>query len=207
MPHHEAPNCDEQFQCGRGHPMGYPECVPASAVCNGFPDCSNGADERGCPNPNCGSRGMMTCNDRRTCGKPCDGNTQCQGLEDEIMCPKICPKRSLLCGDGKTCVDLDRMCDGHDDCPSGDDENKKICVKTSGLMDGQIRCSNGNVANVCDGDRQCPGGADEQNCSPELTQKIGLCLCQEICQLGMSVQFCDDFCGDLSLLPTITQCF
>ncbi|WAR28501.1 hypothetical protein MAR_014205, partial [Mya arenaria] len=49
MPHHEAPNCDEQFQCGRGHPMGYPECVPASAVCNGFPDCSNGADERGCP--------------------------------------------------------------------------------------------------------------------------------------------------------------
>ncbi|WAR28497.1 hypothetical protein MAR_014201, partial [Mya arenaria] len=48
MPHHEAPNCDEQFQCGRGHPMGYPECVPASAVCNGFPDCSNGADESGC---------------------------------------------------------------------------------------------------------------------------------------------------------------
>ncbi|XP_052783181.1 uncharacterized protein LOC128219411 [Mya arenaria] len=205
MQHHEAPNCGEKLECGRGHFMGHPECVPASAVCNGFPDCSNGADETGCLNPNCGSLGMMTCNDRRTCGKPCDGFTQCQGLEDEMMCPKICPKRSLLCGDGKTCVDLDRMCDGHDDCPNGDDEEKDICVR---LMDGQVRCSNGNVANVCDGQQQCPDGADEQNCSPTISEELGQCLCVAFCDVAHPNTDCSDLCPTLLNIPqAITQCF
>ncbi|XP_052817659.1 sortilin-related receptor-like [Mya arenaria] len=158
---HFAPVCDGKLQCGCNDFMGHPECVSAMAVCDGVTDCSNGADEQGCPNPNCKSQGLMTCSDRKTCGKPCDGFPQCSGLEDERMCPTICPKGNLQCRDGKTCISAERLCDGHDDCMDGQDEERCNLFKCAS---GQILCSDGKCGNVCDGEMQCSDKADEQNC-------------------------------------------
>lgn len=99
--------CEAQnvFACGGG------EEVSTSDRCDGFDDCSNSADEMGCPEFACGGGEVVPESYQ------CDGFEDCANGTDEVGC-----SASLFtCVDGET-IDLDFKCDGDMDCTDGTDE-------------------------------------------------------------------------------------
>ncbi|XP_023727588.1 low-density lipoprotein receptor-like [Cryptotermes secundus] len=94
----------------------------------------------------------------------CDGQTDCEGGEDEEDCGN-CEKDELYCTvrGVNTCLSPQFLCDGHRDCHDGSDEEPDNCHSLC-----EFHCRDGSdcIAHslVCDWDRDCFDGSDESNC-------------------------------------------
>ncbi|XP_046741125.1 serine protease nudel [Diprion similis] len=162
------PYC-EGFRC----PLG--KCIEWPKVCDGVPNCRNGADE-----------------DPKYCQEMRD---RCaNGIDDTIGCH--CAQTELRCGNGQ-CIPKSMFCDGKSDCADGTDEPETGCncaayLKLTApnlICDGRRHCfdksdespklcyckdasfkCDGRVEEcvsqdfVCDGDQDCSSGDDEKEC-------------------------------------------
>ncbi|CAH0727121.1 unnamed protein product, partial [Brenthis ino] len=131
-PEHDATRtkCNKnQFTCAPG------VCIPLSWVCDLMPDCTDGADERGCgavvaAPARCAADSTL-CADGRACVRDhqlCDGAPDCEDASDEAYCGtkhrniSNCPSRYFQCDDGLKCLWQVKVCNGHQDCYDGSDE-------------------------------------------------------------------------------------
>ena len=108
---------------------------------------------------------------------------QCAGKKMAVcfIAPNItspsCPKGTYTCDQG-TCISEAGLCDGHSDCPGGDDEvacpqpckgstDCSMCTQPEcQCSQGMYQCEEGGClppVKVCDGITDC--GSDEQNCT------------------------------------------
>ncbi|KAL0119332.1 hypothetical protein PUN28_009716 [Cardiocondyla obscurior] len=103
-----------------GFLCGDEKCLNSSAICNMLVECPGGEDEANC-----------TCADflrtQMLYQKICDGFADCWDYSDERNCD-WCEKDQFVCGNSKSCVDVEKVCDGFTDCPGGEDENKCIAL-------------------------------------------------------------------------------
>ncbi|XP_046613613.1 serine protease nudel isoform X1 [Neodiprion virginianus] len=162
------PNCDG-FRCLLGECIGWPK------VCDGVPNCRDGADE-----------------DPKYCQEMRDHCAN--GVDDTIGCH--CTQTELRCENGQ-CVPKSMFCDGKSDCADGTDEPETGCSCAAYLKltapklicDGRRHCFDKSDENpqlcyckdasfkcdgrgeecvsqdfVCDGDQDCSSGEDEKEC-------------------------------------------
>jgi hypothetical protein len=101
-----------------------------------------------------------------------DGRIDCWGATDErcSFCNHTIrihdDKRYRCAGNNNTCVDVRKVCNGHADCPLGDDE--KLCKWLPTIVDrNKFYCRNGASISrrlQCDGQINCENGEDEWFC-------------------------------------------
>lgn len=130
MPWQEIHVCGPYtFQCLGG------ECIEASWVCDGSPDCLDGDDELHCTKmPHC-TRDQFKCRKDGRCihiDKVCNGVTDCPDGSDEVSCthdhniPEVPATASCANGffpcDVVTCFPMAYLCDGKPNCGDGFDE-------------------------------------------------------------------------------------
>ncbi len=161
-------------------------------VCDKFPDCAGGEDERDCavndskptsttrrppplPLPVKCSEKEFRCADGSQCVPShlrCDGRANCLDLSDELGCGGRCDEKAhFACADGRTCVDVSSRCDGIFHCPDGSDEDGCL-PEVECLLPGQFACSDGLPRCIpqsrrCDGVFHCQDGSDELGCGVE----------------------------------------
>lgn len=205
---------DCEFKCTSG------ECLTISKRCNGYTDCADGSDERGCDetsrtvNLECSFFQFM-CADRSKCIDQklrCDKHVDCADHSDEKNCEeydpaKGCRSNQHVCPDGM-CIDLNALCDGFNDCKDGSDEqhctelnNEKHNATACGPL--MFRCNSGQCLPKwweCDGTPDCNDGSDEHDrCTKQSSCPDGFTKCA----LGHCIQnrlICDgnNDCGDNS---------
>ncbi|XP_012251446.2 serine protease nudel [Athalia rosae] len=157
------------FRC----PLG--KCVEWKNVCNGVPDCRDGADEEAgycqrlkdhCANgvhdtPGCHcARSEMRCGNGQCVSKSafCDGEIDCVDGTDE---PTNCTCAAYL-----ELVNPEWICDGRRHCLDKSDESPDSCL----CKDASFKCgqsiNDGCVPRdfVCDGQPDCSSGEDEKHC-------------------------------------------
>ena len=75
----------------------------------------------------------------------------------------------FACDNGQ-CMKAYKKCNGHDDCPDGEDESKQTCGANCDKVDGRFACNNATYPwtwkcisdeRKCDGRSDCFGGSDE----------------------------------------------
>ncbi|XP_031838991.2 sortilin-related receptor [Nomia melanderi] len=138
-----SPCNDWMFMCANK------KCVPYWWKCDSVDDCGDDSDEFGCGNP-----------------EDTDTTT---AIVDVTVQPKVCKENRFQCMNG-FCIPNAWVCDGTNDCPSGEDELR--CVGDKGKCnEGQFKCriSGGciPIAAVCNGEIDCPDETDELGCSSE----------------------------------------
>ncbi|KTG41581.1 hypothetical protein cypCar_00013888 [Cyprinus carpio] len=150
--------CPGRFQCDNDL------CVPPNLQCDGYNDCGDMSDERGC-----------ACNETQIkckngfC-KPsfwrCDGVNDCGDNTDEENCGN-CKAQEFRCRNGR-CIPGQKQCNGYNDCGDGSDESqceKSIAVHCSDLT---YKCKNNQCISklnpMCDGEIDCEDGSDEAEC-------------------------------------------
>uniref|UniRef100_A0A8C1S6Z8 Suppression of tumorigenicity 14b n=1 Tax=Cyprinus carpio TaxID=7962 RepID=A0A8C1S6Z8_CYPCA len=130
--------CPGRFQCDNDL------CVPPNLQCDGYNDCGDMSDERGC-----------ACNETQIkckngfC-KPsfwrCDGVNDCGDNTDEENCGKDettvhCSDLTYKCKNNQCISKLNPMCDGEIDCEDGSDEAECKCgtkpYKSSRIVGGK----------------------------------------------------------------------
>uniref|UniRef100_A0A671RXS1 Suppressor of tumorigenicity 14 protein homolog n=1 Tax=Sinocyclocheilus anshuiensis TaxID=1608454 RepID=A0A671RXS1_9TELE len=146
--------CPGRFQCDNDL------CVSPNLQCDGYNDCGDMSDERGC-----------TCNETQIkcmngfC-KPsfwrCDGVNDCGDNTDEENCAQ-----EFRCRNSR-CIPAQKQCNGYNDCGDGSDESqceKSIAVHCSALT---YKCKNNQCISklnpMCDGETDCVDGSDEAEC-------------------------------------------
>ncbi|XP_050949807.1 ST14 transmembrane serine protease matriptase b [Labeo rohita] len=150
--------CPGKFQCDNDL------CVSPNLKCDGYNDCGDMSDERGC-----------TCNETQIkCNngicKPsfwrCDGVNDCGDNTDEQNCGN-CKAQEFRCRSGR-CIPAYKKCNGGDDCGDGSDESqceKSIAVHCAALT---YKCKNNQCISklnpMCDGETDCEDGSDEAEC-------------------------------------------
>uniref|UniRef100_A0A672SR97 Suppressor of tumorigenicity 14 protein homolog n=1 Tax=Sinocyclocheilus grahami TaxID=75366 RepID=A0A672SR97_SINGR len=150
--------CPGRFQCDNDL------CVSPNLQCDGYNDCGDMSDERGC-----------TCNETQIkckngfC-KPsfwrCDGVNDCGDNTDEENCGN-CKAQEFRCRNNR-CIPAHKQCNGYNDCGDGSDESqceKSIAVHCSDLT---YKCKNNQCISklnpMCDGEIDCADGSDEAEC-------------------------------------------
>jgi len=142
------------YYCKNGSAM---ECFPSTIRCNGIKDCSDGIDESPLEctikQRYCNfeyweclfklQEQAFWCTADATClnrSVACNGVNDCIDGEDELA--KQCEWKKLLnnpeytlclyagnfwCKNDEVCLDLEKKCDGHEDCADGEDESILEC--------------------------------------------------------------------------------
>ncbi|WAQ95567.1 LRP4-like protein, partial [Mya arenaria] len=142
--HGSTAACVGQFYCKNTQsssgiswmqPSSQPECVNKMKICDGMMDCSNGADEKGCPAEcKCGERSYL-CMGKGKCiniKQVCDGDNDCPMNEDETCRSGCqCKQGEYQCDGGTVCIQNEQFCEEGGElldqqCPNGDDEDDII---------------------------------------------------------------------------------
>nr|XP_039270832.1 MAM and LDL-receptor class A domain-containing protein 1-like [Styela clava] len=181
---HAVATCTPQeISCKVG---GQESCITAIWRCDGWVDCDNGIDERGCPTkpPNTGTtpdQNVGNCKDNEfRCSDDscipsiyrCDGVRDCpRNGEDENGCDSSsnCPSGKFYCTSTSTCLSSEKQCDGVFDCESQADESLcNVCPNnycgeggTCGLTSNKApicTCKSGYVGTRCQTNREPPEG-------------------------------------------------
>ncbi|XP_041967059.1 low-density lipoprotein receptor class A domain-containing protein 3 [Alosa sapidissima] len=116
------------FMCGDG------KCIPGGWKCDGYPDCFDSSDEKGCPKvrSKCAPT-FFACANGMHCiiGRfRCNGFNDCPDGSDEENCtgnPLLCSAARFHCRNGR-CVDRSFLCNGENNCHDNTDEEN--CLTT-----------------------------------------------------------------------------
>ncbi|KAL1501395.1 hypothetical protein ABEB36_006719 [Hypothenemus hampei] len=99
------------------------KCILKSSFCDGVNDCGGFEDEP----PRCSCREYLKLSDKT---KICDGKINCADRSDED--PKLCgcKPQHFRCKNENVdmCVSMEMVCDGHNDCPNGEDEAECLMI-------------------------------------------------------------------------------
>nr|QBF03701.1 vitellogenin receptor [Laodelphax striatellus] len=91
-------------------------------------------------------------------GLQCDVRVACERTEFEC-------EVSSVAGVARHCIPLKKKCDGHEDCPLGEDEDKATCVSKLHCLPGEFACLDGQKciaeALVCNWIPDCDDHSDE----------------------------------------------
>ncbi|XP_058807480.1 uncharacterized protein LOC131673478 [Phymastichus coffea] len=109
-----------ELRCGNG------KCVSKEKFCDSKIDCADGSDEPA----------TCTCAEYLKLTRPklvCDNRRHCLDKSDEDYRHCYCKDNSFKCEKSAyngtvACVSPDVVCDGHSDCPQGEDETEHACT-------------------------------------------------------------------------------
>ncbi|KAA8592929.1 hypothetical protein FQN60_018384, partial [Etheostoma spectabile] len=149
-----------EFKCANG------QCVSATMLCDGHPDCSDRSDEEGCSDaPVCTTK--HRCPHSKECLVQdwfCDGDQDCKDGTDEKDCPVAplnCGEFQWACKSKTKCVPISWRCDHMKDCDDGSDETD---CRTVTCLPHQFQCGSQECLDpslVCNGVTNCADGSDE----------------------------------------------
>ncbi|KAK4290198.1 hypothetical protein Pmani_036888 [Petrolisthes manimaculis] len=144
---------------------GAERCVSPYWICDGAPDCPDGADEVGCEDTPCSG---FHCYDDACIASAwrCDGHRDCKNGDDEFACPD-CMGGDIMCPQGGGCIAANATCDGIINCPDGWDEAGNLCGSIGSCGQWELRCLEGGRCvphhQLCDGTPDCPAAEDEDS--------------------------------------------
>ncbi|XP_074652666.1 sortilin-related receptor-like isoform X2 [Tubulanus polymorphus] len=167
------------FPCGNG------TCIPRAWRCNGYVECYDSSDEENCEHNTTSltTPASVECRwDQFACmnmgcvsaGQRCDLVNDCGDWSDEDDCPTrtnfTCGQFMYRCANMQRCVPLYKTCNGHFDCPYGDDES--MCAPPTANPNRncsifEFRCNNGHCIPgswECDKESDCRDAEDEAHC-------------------------------------------
>uniref|UniRef100_H3BG09 Suppressor of tumorigenicity 14 protein homolog n=1 Tax=Latimeria chalumnae TaxID=7897 RepID=H3BG09_LATCH len=149
--------CAGKYTCGNG------VCIPENLQCDGWDDCGDLSEEKGCE---C-AEDQLRCNSGICKPKlwACDGVDDCGDNSDEQECS--CADNEFRCQNGN-CIPEKNKCDRRDNCGDGSDESECPVVVPVICKDYTFMCNNGECINKknaeCDEVEDCQDGSDEENC-------------------------------------------
>ena len=157
---------------------GKAQCIPRKWVCDGDPDCVDGADEN-TPSLNCSARStctptQFTCTNGRCIHRnwTCDHDNDCgDGSDEGVECNgkyRTCTTNEFACQNAK-CIATSYRCDKENDCGDWSDERNctaKADAKADACPPGTFQCANNRTqciddALVCNKVSDCSDDSDE----------------------------------------------